>query len=52
MESSVEVEVVRFWRPGRERTLLVGGLARHCPREDNWRALEQAFSAFGLLYQV
>ena len=48
-----EVDLITFRQPNEEeRTLYVTGIPSALPREDKWHALWEAFTSFGLLYDV
>ena len=48
-----EVDLITFRQPNEEeRTLYVTGILSALPREDKWHALWEAFTSFGLLYDV
>ena len=47
------VELIPFLQPdGEEKTLYVTGIPTSLPYEDKWHVLWEAFSDFGLLYDV
>lgn len=46
------MDVIRFYSPGSDSTLYVSGLPIAMEREDKWIALQEAFSRYGLLYEV
>ena len=48
----MEFEVITFESPGSASTLYVSGLPVTMEREDKWKALHDAFSKHGLLYEV
>lgn len=46
------MDVIRFEPPDTECSLFVSGLPVDMGREEKWEALQEAFSSYGLLYEV